>query len=91
MDVAIQGNNLLGQLFASDGTLSEDRTADVGDAQRQAPQGKLPILGLSALGIVFGDIGTSPLYAVSACFTGPHIGVTPEHIFGVLSLISIAG
>jgi KUP system potassium uptake protein len=44
-------------------------------------------MALAALGVVFGDIGTSPLYAVSACFTGPHIAVTPEHIFGVLSLI----
>lgn len=44
-------------------------------------------LAVGALGVVFGDIGTSPLYAMSACFTGPHIQVTPEHIFGVLSLI----
>ncbi len=44
-------------------------------------------MALAALGVVFGDIGTSPLYAVSACFTGPHIAVTPEHVLGVLSLI----
>jgi KUP system potassium uptake protein len=44
-------------------------------------------LALAALGVVFGDIGTSPLYAMSACFTGPNIEVTPEHIFGVLSLV----
>jgi len=44
-------------------------------------------LAVGALGVVFGDIGTSPLYAMSACFTGPNIQVTPEHIFGVLSLI----
>jgi KUP system potassium uptake protein len=44
-------------------------------------------LALAALGVVFGDIGTSPLYAMSACFTGPNIQVTPEHIFGILSLI----
>jgi KUP system potassium uptake protein len=42
---------------------------------------------VAALGVVFGDIGTSPLYAMSACFTGPGIAVTPEHIFSVLSLI----
>src|ERR1700739_2065542 len=41
----------------------------------------------AALGVVFGDIGTSPLYAVSACFVGPGIAVTPDHILGVLSLI----
>ena len=49
--------------------------------------GRLAPLALAALGVVFGDIGTSPLYAMSACFTGPGIEVTPEHIFGVLSLI----
>jgi KUP system potassium uptake protein len=49
--------------------------------------GRLAPMALAALGVVFGDIGTSPLYAMSACFTGPHIDVTPEHILGVLSLI----
>src|SRR5271168_338053 len=49
--------------------------------------GRLGPLALGALGVVFGDIGTSPLYAVSACFTGPGIAVTPEHVLGLLSLI----
>ena len=44
-------------------------------------------MALAALGVVFGDIGTSPLYAVSACFTGPGIEVTPAHVLGILSLI----
>src|ERR1700728_4774595 len=44
-------------------------------------------MALAALGVVFGDIGTSPLYTVSACFTGPGIAVTPEHVLGLLSLI----
>jgi KUP system potassium uptake protein len=44
-------------------------------------------MALAALGVVFGDIGTSPLYAMSACFTGPDIAVTPAHVLGVLSLI----
>ncbi|HEU5052847.1 MAG TPA: potassium transporter Kup [Hanamia sp.] len=43
---------------------------------------------LAALGIVFGDIGTSPLYALRVCFSGPHgIDPTSDNIFGVLSLI----
>src|ERR1700719_4330022 len=50
-------------------------------SQRFAP------MALAALGVVFGDIGTSPLYAMSACFVGPGIAVTPEHVLGVLSLI----
>ncbi len=45
-------------------------------------------LTLTALGIVLGDIGTSPLYALREAFHGPHsIPTTPENIFGVLSLI----
>jgi KUP system potassium uptake protein len=49
--------------------------------------GRLAPLALAALGVVFGDIGTSPLYAVSSCFTGPGIPVTPQYVLGVLSLI----
>lgn len=53
------------------------------------PRGRyLAILSLTALGIVYGDIGTSPLYAMRECFHGPHaIEPTPANIFGVLSLI----
>jgi KUP system potassium uptake protein len=49
--------------------------------------GRVTPMAVAALGVVFGDIGTSPLYAVSSCFTGPNIAVTPDHIFGLLSLI----
>ncbi|MFA6954396.1 MAG: potassium transporter Kup [Thermoanaerobaculia bacterium] len=45
-------------------------------------------LSLLALGIVYGDIGTSPLYALRECFFGPHaMPVTQENVLGVLSLI----
>ncbi|HEX2656697.1 MAG TPA: potassium transporter Kup [Polyangia bacterium] len=45
-------------------------------------------LALGALGVVYGDIGTSPLYAVRECVNPPHgVGPTPENILGVLSLI----
>lgn len=43
------------------------------------------ILSLSALGIVFGDIGTSPLYALRETLIG--LPITPENVLGVLSLI----
>src|SRR6202790_5012148 len=56
-------------------------------AGRRNSRGRVAAMALAALGGVFGDIGTSPLYAVSACFTGPHLEVTPEHVFGLLSLI----
>jgi KUP system potassium uptake protein len=45
-------------------------------------------LALAALGVVYGDIGTSPLYAVRECFHGQHaIALLPGNIMGVLSLI----
>lgn len=48
----------------------------------------LPILVLGAIGVVFGDIGTSPLYAMKESFIGPHpLAVDRLHIFGVLSLV----
>ncbi len=48
----------------------------------------LAILALGALGVVYGDIGTSPLYALKECFDGPHAVVaTPENVLGVLSLV----
>ena len=43
---------------------------------------------IGALGVVFGDIGTSPLYAVRECFHGDNgIAVSRDNVFGVLSLI----
>ncbi len=48
-------------------------------------------LALAALGVVFGDIGTSPLYAFKQCFTaGRGFTPTPEHVLGILSLITWA-
>lgn len=48
----------------------------------------LPTLMLGAIGVVFGDIGTSPLYAMKESFIGPHpLAVDRLHIFGVLSLV----
>jgi KUP system potassium uptake protein len=45
-------------------------------------------LAVGALGVVYGDIGTSPLYTLRECFHGEHaIAVTPGNIMGVLSLI----
>ena len=48
----------------------------------------LAIVALGALGVVYGDIGTSPLYALKECFVGPHgVPVTKGNVLGVLSLI----
>jgi K+ transporter len=52
------------------------------------PSGPWFILAVAALGVVFGDIGTSPLYAVRECFQGAHVlQVSPANILGMLSLI----
>ena len=46
------------------------------------------MLVVGALGVVFGDIGTSPLYTLKECFWGNHaIALTETNIYGVMSLI----
>ena len=54
-------------------------------------RGRQPTLAaatLAALGIVFGDIGTSPLYAFRACFSGQHgAPINPDNLIGAASLI----
>ena len=56
---------------------------------KQAPRGRyLAALSLGALGVVYGDIGTSPLYALREAFHGEHaVAVTPGNVLGVLSLV----
>lgn len=57
-------------------------------AAHTSPRERLPVLMLGAIGVVFGDIGTSPLYALKESFVGPHpLTVDRLHVFGVLSLI----
>jgi KUP system potassium uptake protein len=53
------------------------------------PTGKrLAVLTLTALGVVYGDIGTSPLYALRECFNAEYgISPTPFNVIGVLSLL----
>ena len=53
------------------------------------PRGRrLAVLSLTALGVVYGDIGTSPLYSIKECFK-PEYGLSPTvaNVYGVLSLI----
>jgi KUP system potassium uptake protein len=49
---------------------------------------RLATLTLAALGIVYGDIGTSPLYAIKEVFGSTHhpVPITPENVLGILSL-----
>ncbi|MBA3761290.1 MAG: potassium transporter Kup [Gemmatimonadales bacterium] len=58
------------------------------EAKASSSGRSLALLALGALGVVYGDIGTSPLYALKECFSGPHgVPVTTTNVLGVLSLI----
>ncbi len=49
---------------------------------------KLGALTVGAIGVVFGDIGTSPLYALKESFSGEHaLPITPETVMGILSIM----
>ena len=59
--------------------------ADVAPRRRQ-----FLLLCLGALGVVYGDIGTSPLYALRECFGGEHhLRVDGANVLGILSLVLV--
>jgi KUP system potassium uptake protein len=67
-------------------------SASVGPAAPLHPKilhgAQLRLLALGALGVVFGDIGTSPLYALKECVSSEHgVPASPENVYGLLSLI----
>src|ERR1700681_123823 len=70
-----------------DFTLNEKQPSAGSESVRQSPQGKLPILALSALGIVFGDIGTSPLYTFKTILGTAAAPSEPATVLGTLSLV----
>jgi KUP system potassium uptake protein len=52
------------------------------------PKPRLAAVSVAAMGVVYGDIGTSPLYTMKEVFNGPHaVAVTPDNLLGILSLI----
>ncbi len=52
------------------------------------PRRRMTPLVIGAIGVVYGDIGTSPLYTLRQCFTGVHtLPLTPGNVLGVLSII----
>ena len=56
--------------------------------EQQGAKGGLIGLAVAAVGVVFGDIGTSPLYTMREAFHGPHaMPLTEGNVFGVLSLV----
>ena len=65
---------------------SRNQTQAVPEVSSHVPKGSLTALSIGALGIVFGDIGTSPLYAMDQIF---RVGIerTPENLMGGASLV----
>ncbi len=57
------------------------------DDSSHRPKSSLAALTLAAVGVVYGDIGTSPLYALKEVFAHGRVPLTPENIVGVLSMI----
>jgi KUP system potassium uptake protein len=67
------------------GGAEADAPSDIAHGHARGPLYKLVI---GAIGVVYGDIGTSPIYAFRETFAGHHILVPDRlHIYGVLSLI----
>src|SRR5262245_29954853 len=70
-------------------------TVSSGEASAELPSvhshGSLGALTVAAIGVVYGDIGTSPLYALKECLS-PHYGLAPsrENVLGLLSLMTWA-
>ena len=52
----------------------------------QTSKSSLAVLTLSAIGVVYGDIGTSVLYAMKEVFGTGHVPFTPENVYGILSI-----
>ncbi len=75
--------------MSADGSPGDPTLPAASPGAKPPPRGRyLAVLSLTALGVVYGDIGTSPLYAMREAFHGPHgFPVTPANVYGVLSLI----
>ncbi|MBD5801262.1 potassium transport protein Kup [Azoarcus sp. Aa7] len=65
-----------------------DRVEHPTDTPAAHQRAGLAGLAVSAIGVVYGDIGTSPLYTLKEVFNGPHaVPVTPANVYGILSLV----
>jgi KUP system potassium uptake protein len=56
-------------------------------APHSQSHGALAALTLAAIGVVYGDIGTSPLYALKEVFAADRVPLTPDNVLGILSLV----
>ena len=77
------------ELHASTGMFPASQQPKSHHGPESSPTGKrLALLTLTALGVVYGDIGTSPLYALKECFSSMYgLQATRDNVFGILSLI----
>ena len=67
---------------------SQSSSPEAATGRPHAPHPAGAALVVGALGVVFGDIGTSPLYALRETFLhGSGMAPTPEHVLGVLSML----
>ncbi len=57
------------------------------DRRLSASKSSLTALTLGAIGVVYGDIGTSVLYALKEVFGSGHVPFTPDNVYGILSMI----
>ena len=70
----------------ADRRTARSRHSPAAEASPTGPH--LAALSLTTLGVVYGDIGTSPLYALRACFNAEYgLAPTSSTVYGVLSLI----
>ena len=70
------------------GAIEGAATPGAGPATGGAHAGSKAALAVGAIGVVFGDIGTSPLYAFRETFLGEHsLAIDQLHVYGVVSLI----
>jgi len=74
--------------MSSSNSGNDSSTESQGESPFSLFNKKIFFLAVASIGVVFGDIGTSPLYAIKACFHGMH-AITPNkmNVLGVLSLI----
>jgi KUP system potassium uptake protein len=70
-------------------TVTSDKVLPVGStATQHGSKHGLPMLMLGAIGVVYGDIGTSPLYALQATLDPRyHLGINVTDLYGIVSLI----
>jgi KUP system potassium uptake protein len=75
--------------LCSPATFHSDSVSARHGQARLGPRGRLATLSVAAVGVVYGDIGTSPLYAIRECFFGDDaVAATTANVRGVLSLVT---